>query len=177
MVREVAKVQPHTKRPADRDDVAKLLKISRRTVGSQAHDLVFVAKFAEAEVLRHCCIKHAEGMGERNSPRSSNLRTLAHAPHCAGEVAEAVGGKHRRALEWRDKESAGQMGAMMFDAMKLRANRLRVQVQRGSQFLLDSSKTSSNLGAFHCETRHAQRKAQLRSNAGPGVARNGNVID
>ena len=58
VVREVGEVQAKTERSVALQDAAELLQVGRLAVGGQAHNLVLVAEFPEAEVLRDCGVVH-----------------------------------------------------------------------------------------------------------------------
>ena len=137
--------------------LAKLIEVGRLTVGAEAHHLVFVAKFPEAEVLGDRGVVHSQRMRERHRAVHLHAVALAGGPHGAGEVTQAVGGEQRRLLERRDKKCAAEMRLMMFDAMKLRAQCLRIGVEGLRQRLRNAHELLQHLGAFPREARHAQR--------------------
>lgn len=58
-----------------------------------------------------------------------------HGPHRRDEVAEAVDGKQRRALERRDEETTREMRQVMFDVVKLRAQVSPGNVEHTRQFI------------------------------------------
>ena len=58
-------------------------------------------------------------MRKRVGARDVHAMSRAGSPHRAGEIAQPVRGKQRRALERRNKKRAGQMRLMVFHAMKL----------------------------------------------------------
>src|SRR5215472_9923894 len=64
MVLEV--IQPEAKARASigADDAAELIQVGRLTIGSKAHDFVFVTELAKSEVLRNGGVIHAERMRE-----------------------------------------------------------------------------------------------------------------
>ena len=158
-------------------DLAEFVEISGLAIRRQAHHLVFVAKFPEAEILGDRRVVHAQGMREGHGAVDLHAIALAGGPHGAGEIAQAVGGKQRRLLERRDKKRAAQMRLVVLDAMELRAKRLRIDVKGLRQSLGDAHELLQHLGAFPREARHAQRVKQLRAQARPGIARHGHVID
>ena len=102
---------------------------------------------------------------------------LARSPHGAGEIAQPVGGEQRGLFEGRNKKRAGQMSLVMLDAVELRANLFRSDVKRLRERLGDAHKSGQHLGAFAGKARHLQGVQEFRSEARPGIARNGDVVD
>ena len=121
VVHEIFQAQAKAERAVGENDAAELVEIGGLAVSGQAHDFEFVAKLPEAEVLRDGRVVHAEGMREGDRALDIHVRACAGAPHGAGKIAEAVGGEQRGLIERRNVESAGEVRAMMLDAMELRA--------------------------------------------------------
>jgi hypothetical protein len=59
-----------------------------------------------------------------------HLRPFAHGAHRAREIAQAVGGKNRRAIERRNKVGAREVRGVVFDAMELGANAFGRDLER-----------------------------------------------
>ena len=125
MVLEIFQSQAETDASVGADDLAELLEIGRLAVSGQAHHFVLVAEFAEAQVLRHGRVIHAQGMGKRNRAVDVHAVAPPGSPHGAGEIAEAIRGEQRGLIERRNEKCAGQMRLVMLDAMILGANRCR----------------------------------------------------
>jgi len=87
-------------------DVAKSAELFRVAVSGEPHDFVLVAKFQEAEILRHRAVKQSKRMRECYRPVDPHAVALAGAPHGAREIAESVCGKQRGAFERRNKKTA-----------------------------------------------------------------------
>ena len=119
---------------------------------------------------------HSERMRESDGALDVHARAFARAPHGAGEIAEAVGGKQRRLIERRNVERAGQVRAMVLDAMELRAQALDVGVEGLGHGFGDADELLEHLGAFAGKARHAQGVEQLGAEPGPGIARHGDVV-
>src|SRR5256884_538322 len=100
-------------------DVAKRAELLRLAVRGQAHDFVLVAKFQEAQILRHRAVKQSKRMWESYRPVDTHAAARAGAPHGAGEIAESVGGKQRGAFERRNEKAAREMRQVVLDAVEL----------------------------------------------------------
>src|SRR6185437_282741 len=129
MMREITKVETETERSFGANDVAELVKIRRRAISGEAHHLVFIAKLPEAQILRHRGVEHSERMRKCDGAIHANLRAFADSPHGAGEITQTIRREHDGMVKRGDKKCAGQMRLVMFDAMKLRVNALRVQIE------------------------------------------------
>src|SRR5580700_12332103 len=105
---------------AEAEDVAEGLEVCGLAVGGEAHHFVLVAEFQEAEILRDRAVIETERMGEDDRAVNAHAVAGAHAPHGAGEIAEAVGGKQGGLLERGNKKSAGEMRLVVLHAVKLR---------------------------------------------------------
>src|SRR5947208_1940319 len=64
----------------------------------------------------------------------------------------------------------------MLDAVKLRANRLRIDTKCVCQHLADACELRQHFCALASEAWHAQSVEELRAEPRPGVARNGHVV-
>src|SRR3977135_3182814 len=116
-------------------------------------------------------------MGERD--RSGNIHTvsLSGSPHGAGEIAEPIRGEQSSLFKGRYEKRARQMRLMMFDAMELRSNLVGRDVKGLRQGFRNADKSSQHLGPLAGEARHLQCIHELCSEARPGIARDGNVVD
>ena len=116
-------------------------------------------------------------MGKRHG--SVDVELIAHScrPHRAGEITKSVGREHGGPLEWRDEEGAGQVRHMVFNAVVLGANGLRVDVARGGKVLLNSPEVLQGLIAVESKAGHADGVKKLGRNPCPWVAGNGHVVD
>ena len=119
VVLEIFQAQAEADAAVGADDAAEFIEIGRLAICGQAHHFVFVAEFAESQILRHRRVVHPQRM--REGDRAVNLHAIAvaGAPHGAGEIAQPVGGKQRGLLKGRNKKRAGQVRLVMLDAMKL----------------------------------------------------------
>src|SRR5947209_311084 len=104
---EIFKSQTETDAAVCPNNSAKLVQVSGFAVCGQAHNLVFIPKFAKSEVLGHCRVIHAKGM--RKSDRSCNAHaiSLTGSPHGAGEIAQPIRGEQCSLFERRNEERAG----------------------------------------------------------------------
>src|SRR5437879_1331366 len=100
-------------------DVAKSAELFRMAICGEPHDFVLVAKFQEAEILRHRAVKQPQRMRKSHRPIDPHAIAGASAPHGASEIAEAVGGKQRGMFERRNKKAASQMRLVVFDVVIL----------------------------------------------------------
>src|ERR1043165_2826090 len=86
---------------------------------------------------------------------------IADAPHRRDEIAEAVDRQQRRAFEWRNKEAARKMGAMMLDVVKTRAQLLFRHTKHTREFVFQIPHScrvaESILNLRSCETRNTRR--------------------
>src|SRR5271157_976597 len=94
-------------------------------------------------------------MRERDTPLDPQLLTLSHTPHCAGKVAQAVGGENRRPLERRHKKAARKMRLMMLDVVKLCLDLVRAGIERMRQSFRDRREPGVGMHAVPCKSRHA----------------------
>src|ERR1700737_1160205 len=99
-------------------------------------------------------------MWKRNRIGNLHAVSAAASPHRARKISKPVGGKQRRALEWRDKKGAGQVRLMVLDSVKFRRNRFRVTIERCCQRLWHSCELRKDLGTPARKRRHAQRITQ-----------------
>src|SRR5579859_3818823 len=129
MMREITKVEAETDGSFGTNDVAEFVKIRRRTISGEAHYFVFITELPEAQILRHRGVEHSERMRKCDGAVNANLRTFADSPHGAGEITQTVGREDGGTVKRGDKKCAGEMRLMVFNAMKLRANALRVQFE------------------------------------------------
>src|SRR5579864_439094 len=127
VMREIAKVETETDGTFGANDVAKFVEKRRRAISGEAHYFVFITKLPEAQILRHRRVEHPERMRKCDGAIDANLRTFADSPHGAGEITQTVRREDGGTLKRGDEKRAGQMRLMVFNAMKLRANALRVQ--------------------------------------------------
>jgi len=92
MVDEVIEIQAKSDAAAGAHDAAKFLEIRGLAIGGEAHDFVFIAEFAEAEILRDGAVINSERMRESDRAVDAHAVSVALAPHGAGEISQAVGG-------------------------------------------------------------------------------------
>src|SRR5487761_902639 len=104
---EIAEIQAEADGLLGAPDSSKFAKICGRAVRGEPHHLVFIAEFQKSEILRHRRIKHSQRMGKGDRAGDANPRSLAHAPHRAREIAQAVRGEHGGAVEGRNEKRAG----------------------------------------------------------------------
>src|SRR5207247_4875653 len=92
-----------------------------------------------------------------------HARPCARPPHCAGEIAQSVGGEKRRALVRRAIKRAGEMRPVVFDAMKSCAQLGRIGPERPRQRLANPSacELAQHPHALPRERRHPQRVKKL----------------
>src|SRR5258705_4357302 len=102
------------------NDVAKFLQEFGLAVSAEPHYLVFVAKFREAEILRHRAVIKSKRMRERNRSVDIHAAAKTRTPHRARKIAQSVGGKQGSLFELRTIEGTRQMRNVVLDAMKLR---------------------------------------------------------
>ena len=116
-------------------------------------------------------------MWEAHVAQHAHARPFADGPHGAGEIAQAVGRKHRGLLEWRNVIRARQVRGVVLDAVKLRANAFRGDPERAGDVLAHSGETLHHAQTVQRKSRHAGSEAQLGAKPRPRVARNGDVVD
>src|SRR5260370_1157475 len=116
-------------------NVAKSAELFRVAVGGEPPDFVLVAKFQEAEILRHRAVKQSQRMRKSHRAVDPHAAARAGAPHGAREIAESVGGKQRGAFERRNKKTARKMRLVVLDAVKLCAEFFGISIKGGSQRL------------------------------------------
>ena len=87
---EVLKAQPERKRTIGINDPAEFVQEFRLAVGCQAHHLILVAEFPEANVLRQRGVIHSERMRKPDFPKCPHFRPFAQGPHGAGKVPQAI---------------------------------------------------------------------------------------
>ena len=68
------------------------------------------------------------------------------------------------------------MRAVVLDAMELRANGVRRELERGGKILANAGEALHHAQAIEREPGHAHGEAKLRPQACPGIARNGDVV-
>jgi hypothetical protein len=117
---EVVEVELHLG-SSDTHDVADLLRVNRLTIGGQTHQLVLVAILREAEELGEGGVKDPKRVREAGGTLDVDIGALAHAPHDAAEIAEAVHRDHRGFIERRREEGARQVGAVVLYEVQARA--------------------------------------------------------
>src|SRR5690349_18176250 len=93
------------------DQLPHLRQEARLAVCSEAHHFVLVSVFWKTEVLRERRIEQAERMRKADRAESVEVVTAAHAPHHAGEIAEAIDGDHGSFVKWRHEERACEVSA------------------------------------------------------------------
>src|SRR5947209_2540107 len=98
-------------------DFAKRLQLFGLSIRSQAHHLVLIAEFLEAEVLRHRCVRQPYRMGESHGARDLHAACFTDTPHGACEIAKPVGGEQRCSFERRNKKCARQVRFVVLDTM------------------------------------------------------------
>ena len=174
---EIFEAQAETDASVGAHDAAKLIQISRLAVSGQAHDLVFVAKLAKPEILRHGGVIHAQRVRKCDGARDIHAIALARSPHRAGEIAQPVGREQRGLFEGRNKKRARQMSLVVFDAMEFRANLFRSDVKRLRERFGNSHESSQHFCSLAGKARHLQGVQKFRSQARPGVARDRDVVD
>lgn len=100
--------------------MAELLHETRLAVGCEAHHLPLVAVVWESEELGGRRVEDACGVRILDLPEHLYVVPLARPPHRRDEVAEAVYGEERRAVERRDVEGACEVRAVVLDVVELR---------------------------------------------------------
>src|SRR5579862_9749171 len=100
LMRKIFKSQAKGKRWTRPNNTLKFVEKRRLAVCRQAHDLVFVAEFPEAEILSECCVIHSQRMGERHFAKRAYSWSFAHAAHEICEVAQTVRGEHGCPIKW-----------------------------------------------------------------------------
>src|SRR5579863_931425 len=114
----------------------------------------------------------------RERDRSVNIHPPieARAPHRTGKIAQPIGRKQRRFLEWRTKKCAGQMRHVMFDSMELCRQACRIRIKRRGQCFTDAGKFRQHLDSFSRKRRHAQRVKEFSSQPRVWIARHRHVV-
>ena len=69
------------------------------------------------------------------------------------------------------------MSGVMFDAVEFGTNRIGRNVEARSQIFLDSGEAFHHPCAVHGKFRHAHRESDFGAEAGPGIARDRDVVD
>src|SRR5579872_1774230 len=138
MMREITKIEAETDGSFGANDVAEFVKIRGRAISGEAHYLVFITELPEAKILRHRGVEHSERMRKCDRAIDANLRAFADSPHGAGEITQTVGREHGGTVKRGDKKCAGQMSLVVLNAMKLRANALRIQFECTGELFFDS---------------------------------------
>src|SRR5688500_3922610 len=121
---EVVEVELERPIALDAHDVPEGIDKSGLTVTREAHDLALVAVRGKSQPLRDHRVEEAERMREMNRILHGHLIGDAPAPHRADEVAHPIDGENGSIVEGRHEEGAGQVRAMMLDAMELCARDL-----------------------------------------------------
>src|SRR5947207_13488908 len=98
--------------------VAKIAELFRVAISGEPHDFVLVAKFQEAEILRHRGVKQPQRMRKSYRPVDPHAVVGAGAPHGARDIAEAVGGKQRGPFKGCSEEPARDMHRVVFGEVK-----------------------------------------------------------
>jgi hypothetical protein len=124
MMTKVVEVQ--TKLPVlfGANDVAKLVDEARLAVRREAHHFSFVAVMRKAEKLRRRGVDDAGRVRILDLAQHLDRVSFTNGPHRRDEIAKAVDRQQRRAFKRRDKETTGEMCAMMLDVVKARAQLL-----------------------------------------------------
>src|SRR6266849_3951136 len=120
-MRKISQAQPKAELTAVRietHDVSKGLEMRGLAVGSEAHHLVFVAKFQKAQILRDRAVIKPQRMRKRDRTFNFQLIAAARAPHRTRKIAQAVRGEQRSVVERRNKIAAGQMRLVMLHLVK-----------------------------------------------------------
>src|SRR5262245_46874915 len=112
------------------NDLAHRLHEGRPAIGREAHNLVLVAVMRKAQILGQRLIEDAERMREIDPPTIGDVTALADAPGRAGEVPESIDRNDDGLRKWRNVESRGKMGQMMFNLVHLTAEELARKVFR-----------------------------------------------
>src|SRR5712675_478551 len=107
------------------NDAAKLIQVGRFAIGGEAHDFEFIAKLAEAKILRNGGVIHAQGMGKGDRSGDVHAIRASRAPHRAGKIAQSIRGEESSVFEGRNEKRARQMRLVMLDAMEFRSNLFR----------------------------------------------------
>jgi hypothetical protein len=113
---EIVEIKPHLIAGSS-DDLADLRNKTGFAERGQTHHLVLVAELGESKELRKGGVKEPEGVREMHTAADFKMIGAADTPHQAAKIAEAVDGNYGCFVEWRRKESAGKMGAVMFDVV------------------------------------------------------------
>ena len=103
-------------------DPTHLLEKLWLAVRRQSHDFVFVAVVRKAEILGERRIKDSERVGEINAAIDPNAVRSSDAPSDAGEITEAIHGKHDRVGKRRYKIGGREVCQVMFDVMNFGFN-------------------------------------------------------
>src|SRR6185437_9013678 len=99
-------------------DVVKLRDKSGLAVSRETHHLILVSIFREAEKLGKRGIENSERMREGDGAFQLDFVSPSDTPHDAAEIPKTIDRDNGSFIEWRAKECAGQMSAMMLDKMK-----------------------------------------------------------
>ena len=68
------------------------------------------------------------------------------------------------------------MRGVMLDAMKFRANFFGSDFEGGGEFFVNAGETAHDAGAIESKARHAHGETEFGAEAGPGIARDGDVV-
>ncbi len=104
-----------------RDGLADLLAVCVLAVGSQAHDLAFIAILVVADEFADHRVEAAEGVGEEHAVEHFDVVALATRHHGGDEVAGTVVAQPGGLLPRRTVVSAGDVGDVVFEVMLLKA--------------------------------------------------------
>ncbi len=177
MVFKVVKTQAEANASVGAHNFPKLFKVDRLAVRGQAHDFVFITKFAKSQVLRHGRVIHSERMGKRNRPVDVHAIALPGSPHRAGKIAETIRGQQCGLVERRHEKRARQVRLMMFDAVEFGSNLVRGNIERPPKRFRNSGKLAQHFYSLSRKTRHPQSVKELSPKASPGIARDRDVVD
>src|SRR6266567_6196330 len=103
-----------------RHNFADLVAVSIFTVGSEAHDLAFIAVFAVSDEFANHGIDAAQRVRQEDAVENFNLAAFATGHHRGNEIAGPVVAESRGLLPWRAVVGAGDVGDVVFEMVLLK---------------------------------------------------------
>src|ERR1700752_4889404 len=129
MMPEVIEVKFESAALFSANDVAESLDELGTTIGRQPHHLSLIAVVGKSEKLRGGGVDDSGRMRGFHLVDQIDRVPFSHTPHSRNEIDKTVDRQERSLFKWRNKERARQVRAMVFDVMKLCANRCERHVQ------------------------------------------------
>src|SRR5690348_3801375 len=164
-------------RPVGLHDFPERIEKLRLAVRRQAHNLVLVAEFQKAQILRNPAVIQPQGMRKSNRSVDVHARPEAGSPQGARKIPQPVGGEKRGFPKRRTIKSTGEMSKVMFHAVKRRVHFRGISVKCLRERFPDAGELRQHLEAFSGERWHAYGISQFGAETREGIARDSDVID